>query len=90
MRNFVRFVKGLAADAAGTVKNSVAIVAAFVTAAVYGSAAMASETTPMEDLFAGADLSGVQDAVLAGGLVIITIATLFVGIKLVKRLVNKA
>lgn len=70
-----------------TLRNAVAAGSAILATA---SVASASETTPMEDLFAGADLSGVQDAVLAGGLVIITIATLFVGIKLVKRLVNKA
>lgn len=49
------------------------------------SSAAHAETTPIEDLFAGVDLEGVADLVVAMGLTIISIAVVFVGIKLVKR-----
>lgn len=65
-------------------------VAGFGAAAFTSVAALAApETTPIEDLFAGVDLAGVADLVTAMGLVIISIALVFVGIKLVKRGLNR-
>lgn len=74
-------------DAKGTVKGWVAGIAGSLGAAFFATAALAGdpEPTPIETLFAGANLGGVQDLVLAMGGVIVAIALVFVGIKLVKR-----
>lgn len=47
--------------------------------------AFASETTPIEDLFAAVDLDGVADLITAMGITVVAISLVFLGIRLVKR-----
>lgn len=61
-----------------------------VTALIFGASAHATATNPMDQIFAGVDLSSIASWVGGAGLTIVSIAMAFKGITLAKRAISKA
>jgi hypothetical protein len=71
-----------------SIKNKALLFATTVGGLVASGAAMATPSTPIEDLFAAVDIDGVADLVTTLGIAVVSIALVYAGVRLVKRAIS--